>query len=293
MGFLCVFLWLSALVAAADFTWIRPLVDDDQAALLQVGARVQPRRNGSLDEVAFYMREGGSGSPYECNQKHPKDLYRPVIQVLNEHPGIDGFCYFGFAAFWLGYSPVHNFLQTSRTGVLSMRQNPMTCANWSGHGSGPKQVGSFELGSFTSHIDCHYYQYDDLYYYSLGWLKNQGLDGSRMSNYTAWRELAAEECEKIRQEYHFTPEESSVGRHVDDNNRISMHSGCAWTGASLSHFCKKPTVREYKLHVYTKCLLGHAADEMAYGYMRACLLPGNVIGHGPECGTCPDGQPCP
>lgn len=214
----------------------------------------------------------------ECGKRHPEDLYRPVKDVLHEHEDIPGSCYFQFAAFWIGYEPTGDFRDAASSGIEFMRSNNMTCPTFAGDGKGEAITWEYEGGTLHSHKDCGYYTYDDLYFYSLGWLKNQRLNGSLMSDPAAWKALAEEECADIQRQYRFTDEESSVGKHVDSNPVINERANCA-----ISRRCPPVTVREFKLHVYTKCLLGLAATEMAYGYSRACLLPGNHVGHGSEC----------
>lgn len=218
---------------------------------------------------------------------HPGDAYRPIPEVLKEHPGVDGYCYFEGIEVWIWYyGKIADYESLGHELALGMREGSMAgaCSQKYTDGTGPLETATFDAGTVSSHIDCEYYHYDDLYFYSLGWLRGQRLDGSKLKNATAWEELAAQECQRLDDTYHFRPEELSIHQHGNsgDNLVFMQKSICAFSGDGN---CEKVTSRDFALHVYAKCLLGiqHAAEEMAYSYMRACLTPGNVIKHGPEC----------
>merc|ERR1719203_329112 len=215
-----------------------------------------------------YRETGG----IECGLHHKEDLYKPIPQVLREHPGVDGFCYFEAHAPWMAYhNRTTDYVAGGHAAVLGMR-NPLMCPFFPGEGKGPLLTHGYVGVTLKSHTDCIHQMGDDIYCHALGWLRNQRLDASIMENATAWEELAEEECSRMMQTYNFTEEEATVGRHLDDQGYI-------WSGP-------RATARNLNLHAYHKCALGitHAADEMAYCMSLSCLLPpGDVVGHGPWC----------
>jgi len=217
-----------------------------------------------------YRESGGM----ECGLDHTADLYRPIPEVLAEHPGVDGYCYFEYHAPWMAYtqppSAVDDYLAKSQQAVKFMRQNPIMCSNDPGMDKGPLSRISYEGDRGTvvlhSHLDCIHMRGDDVYCHAMGWLRNQRLDFGQISNATAWRALAEEECRGFQRKYNFTKDEISLGKHIDDQDWI-------WGGPA----------RNLVLHAYHKCLLGHAAEEMAYCQSLSCLLPGGEVGHGGWC----------
>jgi len=225
--------------------------------------------------------------PAECGLDHKEDLYRPVKEVLSEHPGMDGMCYFSFAAFWINAFPTDpavqrqiDFAKAGRSGVGGLQNLPLTCGfgGFEAHkGKGRSWTYKGDWGSVTSSSqDCFFYKQDDIYCYTLGWLRNQRLDSSKISNSTAWLELGGQECEAMQTKYNFTDEETTVGFCVDQNS-----------GPMLLHILAGTvTSRELARHVYPKCLMSGPiafASEMAYCQALGCVLPGNRIGHAEEC----------
>lgn len=282
-------LLLPSVALAGGASWVMDEVKDDAQSLVQVQARMHNQGNPHL---SLYTREGGSGSPNECGEPHEKDLNRPVNKVLMEHPDIDGRCYFQFAAPWFNYVAVDDYADHARDTVFTLQRVNQTCFNWKGHGSANKSTAILPSGEkVVGHIDCQYYARDDLMYYSMGWLHGQGLNGSLMTNRTAWKELAAAECSRIREENQFTEAELSMSKHLENQKILTNNTACAW-GYFKNETCEPYTDRQAKLHVYMSCLLGHAAADMAFAYMHACVLQG-VIAHGSACGLCPDGDLCP
>lgn len=240
----------------------------------------------------------------DCQVDHTADMTKPMEQVISENPGVDMMCYFQKASqiyaetpgndpgvkFWVNPIPQHfgSYTDFAQKGVDYMKTDPITCnGGWKGDGKGPLATIHYDGGTISTHLDCEYYGYDDFYFYSLGWLRGQGgLDGSLLANNTAWEQQAAKECEKIGQEIQATPEETTLLFNAQQNGVIASKASCA-----LKEDCPAPiTVREFKLHVYTKCLMGGGrtiGHETAYAYLRACLLKGNMIGHGVECENVP------
>lgn len=231
-------------------------------------------------DVLGYRETGG----IECGLNHSADLYRPIPDVLAEHPGVDGFCYFEAHAPWMGYAPpgplgITNFLTMAEELRVGMRSNPSMCPLMNpidrGMNTGPAAVMTYkgDNGSIITlhdpHVDCIHINGDVKYCHALGWLGNQ-VDTALMTDPDAWRALAETECERLNQTYKFTTEEITLGKHIDDQPKIFGPFGPA---------------RNLALHGYHKCLLGYGAVEMAYCADLSCLLPGtsDQIRHGPEC----------
>jgi len=278
MSILCILALLFVAVGVASSAEASELVDETSLLQTTVKTLGPPP---ALD-VAFsiplppgHYESGGM----ECGLNHSEDLYKYIPDVLAEHPGVDGFCYFERHAPWMSYTgPTQDYVASGQAGVLGMRHNRNMCPFFPGEGKGPLVLNSYEGVTLWSHVDCMHQTGDDKYCHALGWLRNQRLDFSLMSNKTAWEELAEQECRRMNETYHFTHEETTVGKHIDDQ-------GVIWSDPQL-------TARNLNLHAFHKCALGHAADEMAYCMTLSCLLPpGNVVGHGPwcECGasSCP------
>mmetsp|Transcript_40652 Transcript_40652/g.81914 ORF Transcript_40652/g.81914 Transcript_40652/m.81914 type:complete len:255 (-) Transcript_40652:388-1152(-) len=217
-----------------------------------------------------------------CGQSGMIDWGWNIPAWKEAHPGVDGFCYFENLAPWFkGISSITNYSVYGRAAAVGIRK---TICPYLGEGKGPIVNFTFDMGTLNLQLDHCSNRQDDPYCYSFGWLKNQGLDAAMMrNNYTAWKELGEAECERLQDKYRMLDEEVIVGRHVYDNIFLYRKTLCAIEGD-----CQRPTARDFAVHVYTKCQLGgNAAMEMAYCYNRGCLLPGNRIRHGSECGDLP------
>jgi len=260
----------------------------DNVALLQTSSELRLREASTIR--AAYSKPLSVYDwrpPAECGQDHKQDLYRPVKEVLSEHPGVDGHCYFSFAAFWINAFPTDpalqrqfDFVKTGKYGVQNLQNLPLTCGfgGIEAHkGRGRSHTYTGDWGTVTSlSQDCGFYTQDDIYCYTLGWLRNQRLDSSKLSNSTAWLEMGGEECELLHGKYNFTDEETTIGFCVEQNSGPMMSHVMMGTGTS----------RELARHVYPKCLMSGsiaAACEMAYCQALGCVLPGNKIGHAEEC----------
>lgn len=213
----------------------------------------------------------------ECMIPRWSDFKRPIAEVKDEHPDIDPCCYFGFHGDWLRYPPktkkAHVF---SNSDPLSDRIDP------------PWGKAVFSDGTeVTMHVDSvsGSVDNDDLYCYSLGWLRNQGLNESLISDWDAWVDVTRQECKKLNEKYAFKDDELTMWNHCNGWGRTMWRCGCS-AGLRDSD-CSRVTKREFALHAYHKCIMGdHAAGgEIAYCNSRACLLENNKIGHHKDCGT--------
>jgi len=215
-----------------------------------------------------------------CGNSNLAELSMPITEWRRKHQDIDAFCHFENHALWFqGAGAVTDYNQYGRACRSCYTESSCIC-EYLGEGNGPSRSITYDAGTITwNHIDHCVDLIDDPYCYSLGWMKNQRLDGRLMSNYSAWKALGVAECEAIQEEFDFQPEEVTVGRHVALTPFYFKGAYCALYGN-----CAPITQRLHKMHVYTKCLLGDAAPEMAYCYYKGCVLPDNRIGHGSECG---------
>lgn len=261
--------------------------DGDATVLLQTRMRAS-RQEESAIRAAFSRssRLRQWRAPDTCGTPHREDLYRPIRTVLSEHPGVDGHCYFSFAAFWINPFPTDPYLiaqidyaEVGRNGVKGLQELPLTCGDGieARRGTGVPRTYVGDWGTVTSlSQDCMFYGQDDIYCYTLGWLKNQHLDSSLITNSTAWTALGQSECDNLQKKYNFSDEETTVGFCIDQNS-----------GPMQSHISAGTvTSRELARHVYPKCLMSGGvagASEMAYCQALGCILPGNKIGHGEEC----------
>merc|ERR1719183_1616429 len=89
-------------------------------------------------------------------------------------------------------------------------------------GTGELVTQLYEGKEVSTHLDCPDYQIDDLYFYSMGIMKNM-IDGSALEarNWTAWMETIDRKCQELRDEYHFTDEEITVA-HLTIQNGPGM-----------------------------------------------------------------------
>jgi len=218
----------------------------------------------------------------ECGHATPAELSMPIEAWRERHPGVDAFCHFeNHAAWFRGAGSTTDYRAYGRAG-MHLHLSPGCSCDYLGVGRGPSRSLTYDAGTIAwDHLNSCVDLIDDPYCYSLGWLKNQRSDSHLMSNYTAWKAIGRSECEAIQREFDFQPEEVTVGRHVMRTPLYFKGAYCALYGG-----CPSVTRREHKMHVYTKCLLGggDAAQEMSYCHYKGCLLPGNRIGHGSECG---------
>ncbi|CAJ1407642.1 unnamed protein product [Effrenium voratum] len=221
------------------------------------------------------------------------DCYRPVPDVMAEHPGMDGYCYFNYTGFWV--NPLAGgFEDSAVNGILGLRDG-----SYKGLNTGPLLKYDFEGETVYTYMDAPHYSFDDLYGYSLGFLQGQGLDPHWMQNKTHWVELSEQACTRIQEKYNFQKEELVLADWLDDNQVLAAQTLCS-AGVDCTAMradvkakaeyhspenCKGITHREFAKHHYIKCLLGYtnSGSDMAYLNARSCLLEGNRIGHFSEC----------
>ncbi len=233
-----------------------------------------------------------------------KDCYRPIPEVMAEHPGVDGYCYFNQTGFWV--SPVADdnpdFVQYTVQGINYLRG----LGGYQGFKKGPVITFHFEGKVITGHLDSTHYAYDDLYGYSLGYLQGQGLDAALVKNSSAWISISEKKCNQIQETYNFQNQELHLSDWLDQNVVINtkvycsakipiqnMYSQAVLDAAKYKSVddCEPVTARDFAKHHYVKCLLGYpnSASDGAYLNLRACLLDGGRrIGHFSDCPYSPD-----
>eukprot|EP00930_Biecheleria_cincta_P012267 TRINITY_DN11584_c0_g1_i3.p1 TRINITY_DN11584_c0_g1~~TRINITY_DN11584_c0_g1_i3.p1 ORF type:complete len:308 (+),score=24.20 TRINITY_DN11584_c0_g1_i3:49-972(+) len=261
------------------------------------------------DQQCGHLIEGCPGDPATFMNNNAichtnRALFsRSIVDVMREHPGEDGFCIFNASAMYILYSPQPpDYVAFAIAGILGLRD-----PSYKGLNTGALVTFHWEGTSVTTHADLDHYLYDDLYEFSLGYLQNQGLDTSKMSDPQAWEELSRQQCEQVQATYQFRDEELIFNDLLDSNLPIHAQCHCA-AGVPLPiamqvpyvtekadyhspSDCKPITKREFARHHYMKCVLGYpnSASDMAYLNGRACLLPGNRIGHYTACPYSPPG----
>mmetsp|Transcript_39016 Transcript_39016/g.112654 ORF Transcript_39016/g.112654 Transcript_39016/m.112654 type:complete len:240 (+) Transcript_39016:120-839(+) len=198
----------------------------------------------------------------ECGQRSlldSRNMWRPIPQVLAETPGINGFCYYSqFGASWLSGVPQ----------ILKSRDTTALLAGAEGQDHQPLGMLAtlgYDDVVLTTHLQPSYSgdSYDIPYCHGLGWLRGQRLNISLAADFNTWEALSASECERLRQQQAFTQRELTFEYHK--NNRDL-------------------TARDFRAHVYAKCLMGSIVTEMAWCHFGiGCLLEDNYVGHGSEC----------
>mmetsp|Transcript_6841 Transcript_6841/g.16158 ORF Transcript_6841/g.16158 Transcript_6841/m.16158 type:complete len:293 (-) Transcript_6841:44-922(-) len=244
--------------------------------------------HGKGARLLYGLPRAQSRTDQDCNEKHWDDLYRPVGQVLAEHPGVDGNCWFHFYADYLNTPPSH--LESVKSTIAEYSVNA---------GKGLEATLHLTNGErLTTHLDGNWgmYPYDDAMCYMMGWLKGQHLDKDvmKLMDEQAWLNVSERECKRLPGMLDGPLDEKklTIGYMQDDNDRICLASECLMFPANP--FCKRATLEDYVYHLYPKCLLGGdrltgASGQISWCYARACITEGNVIKHGDECW--PDGLP--
>lgn len=277
-------------------------------AFLQMGMHSKNARNKEVQKCG-HLIPGCPGDPLkffnnnEICHSNRADFSRSIAEVMREHPGEDGYCYFNASAMYIAYGgEVPDYVESVKGGILGLRT-----PDYKGLNTGPLVTINWEGESVSTYADLNHYLYDDLYGFSLGMLQNQGIDTSKMSDPQAWQDVSQQHCEQIQAKYNFSDDELIFNDLLDSNLPILAQCHCA-AGVELPIYmrvpyvtekagyksptdCKTITKREFARHHYMKCVLGYenSAGDMAYLHGRACLLPGNRIGHYTECAYSPEG----
>jgi len=249
-------------------------------------------QNGNLLGLSGIHASTSQAMPENCvGQSTKEDETRPIKEVLAEHGNPDGFCYFKNNPFYINPVAEQDFRKKGQMGVDGLRNWALTCKQPFREGSGSPVTWTGDWGDVsTDNLDCTFYNQDLIYCYTFGWLRNQHLDSSLITNNTAWIELAGKECDDMQNKFQFADEEVTIARMKHENEetgRLGLGAMC-----SQKKGCQNPiTSRELAMHVYPKCLLSlehGAASEMAYCQQLGCVLPDDQkgakkIGTGSQC----------
>lgn len=312
---------LTSAVAVAVVVGPWPCLAEDDCVecdmkMLQLDAKVSDRAKALRQCGHLTQATCDPHANYPCSNNcpihtHGHDCYRPVTEVMAEHPGEDGYCYFNQTGFWVSpmASPEPDFMASSVLGILNLRALPVDPAagyplSYQGLHTGPVLTYHFEGKIITTQADAPHYSYDDLYGYSLGYLQGQGLSSDLVRNSSAWIAASKQKCDEIQQTYNFQNHELVLADWLDYNAVISAKVACAarlpaaGDSAVLEKAkfksvddCEPVTARDFAKHHYIKCLLGYpnSASDGAYLNVRACLLDGGTrIGHFTDCPFSPD-----
>ncbi|CAJ1409276.1 unnamed protein product [Effrenium voratum] len=220
--------WLTVLSRGVSAEDVDECAEGAEMRMLQVGKATLKSADlqncGHLTQDTCY-----EGANFVCSNNcpihtHGKDCYRPIPEVMAEHPGMDGYCYFNMTGFWVVPVAAENpdFVQSSRLGVLGLR-----CSDYPGLSNGPPRSLHFEGEVLTTHMDCPHYIYDDLYGYSLGQLQGQGVDPAWMKEPQHWMAVSEKICQDIQKTWNFTNDELHLADWLDDNAVIYVKTACA------------------------------------------------------------------
>lgn len=262
------------------------------------------------EQKCGYLTPGCLGNPLtmfnnnEICHSNKADFSRSLVDVMREHPGEDGYCYFNASAMYITYGgDVPDYVAAVKEGILGLRG----LGFYRGLNTGKFVTYNWEGESVSTHADLDHYLYDDLYAFSLGFLQNQGLDVSKLNDSQAMIDMSRQQCEQVQAKYNFSDDELVFNDLLDMNMPIMAQCYCAAgvplpknmqgpyitkkAGYNSPTDCKPVTKREFARHHYMKCVLGYknSAADLAYLIGRACLLPGNRIGHYSECPYSPEG----
>jgi hypothetical protein len=193
------------------------------------------------------------------------DNDKPMMQVLREQPGLNGFCYYTqLGAWWM--AGAHEQVQGKRYVNEAFHHNGFDHGDISkeplvnsSYMDGDKQV------TFTTHLQPWYFgsAYDIPYIHALGWLQGQRLNRTLLRDPASWDRLGEAECQRIKDLEHFDDDTFTFTYHRDDRTM---------------------TTRDFRAHAYGKCILGSSVGELLWGnFAIGCVLPGNYVGHGKEC----------
>ncbi|CAL1141114.1 unnamed protein product [Cladocopium goreaui] len=314
--------WFRAVAVAVVVGPLRPCLAEDDCLecdmkMLQLDAKVSDRATKKLLSNCGHLTQETCDphANYPCSNNcpvhtHGHDCYRPVPEVMAEHPGEDGYCYFNQTGFWVAPMPAEpDFLQSAIGGILTLRDLPVPKgagypSPYRGLHTGPVLTFHFEGKVITTQADAAHYSYDDLYGYSLGYLQGQGLSIDLVRNSTAWIAASKQKCDEIQQTYNFQNHELVLADWLDYNAVIGAKVSCAAKQPAAADSavlekakfksvddCEPVTARDFAKHHYIKCLLGYpnSASDGAYLNVRACLLDGGTrIGHFSDCPFSPD-----
>mmetsp|Transcript_62254 Transcript_62254/g.133890 ORF Transcript_62254/g.133890 Transcript_62254/m.133890 type:complete len:332 (-) Transcript_62254:24-1019(-) len=246
-----------------------------RAAGHTAAAELASSERGSGEAAVARDRAKVPGRP-ECMVPHDSDVNRSISQVLSEHPGTDGACYYGWLATGLYECAMTHARQDYRymAGTMSYGANASVWEKI----SGTWWNATYDGGTFRS--QNYYYPFDDLHCHANGFLNGQRLPAQALGSYTAWAELARQECDDLHKLFSW-----------EDYTILDMGVWLAEASAKLMAAATgtepRPSVWEMRRYASMKCALGALDCDMAFCVANGCLLDDGYIGRSasghPEC----------
>lgn len=220
-----------------------------------------------------------------CSTSHVGDIFTPVHQVLAAHPGVDGWCHFGFLGDWMRECGV-----ARQKGDYAYYGKLMAAGNIKENQKAKSAQGSallkIQYEGGTIFTDNYQNPHDDVYCHANGWLQGQGNSVDMESNYTQWAALARKQCDDLEREI---PESAGLSMGSFLGNTLFKEMPAVFGSAVKSRWGlpKKPsegaTLRDLRKHAAFKCTVGDVGCDMAFCLHNGCLRDGNVVRHGEDC----------
>jgi len=208
-----------------------------------------------------------STAPTECLQPPPPDdLYRDIVDVLDEHSGIDGSCYFGFADVSFSQCAVAHEHRDYHEYVANLGYSDFLNPN------GSIMRVKYDGGTFNTRNNI--FVFDDMYCHAMGFLQ---IGQVALTNYSLWSSLAQDKCRKLGQQF-----SNFEGMSFVEMARRMVHLSAALTDHIAGHG-PAPTVQDIQKHAAYKCALGSIGCDMAHCSQNFCMLEDDYIGHWGEC----------
>jgi len=247
--------------------------EEDQIGRMQVslGSKMQQLSHISMTQ--------------DCTASIPAaDLDRPIPDVLAEHPGVGGSCYFGGQNEWFAECgsalKKHDF---SKFG-LATRNSANAATSYLhtiSHDRNDAQLATIHYWRGTIKTNNLAYPWDDIYCHGSVDPLLQLLP-SDASDYTFWSGVATAKCTELLKEF-----------PANDRSFADMGSRSWLEGDTPNYFGNKailngsyvPTEENMRRHQAWKCAmdLDGVGCDMAYCASNFCALGGGYIGHTTEC----------
>lgn len=182
------------------------------------------------------------------------DYSKPISQVLDEHPGVDGWCLFGGAGTWVTTCARARLAQDYRFLVVQYGSDTVM-------GQPDHEPAEFRYPNFVG--DFEYLALDDSYCLENGWLDTPFLNNLDVYNATRMTELSDQECSILRQEFPDL-DQLAFPFFLAEGNYIGNHTSM-------------------RLHAAWKCALGGLQCDIANCMFTYCKQDNNFIGHARQC----------
>lgn len=255
--------------------------DFDEASLLQLAATVRDKVIHEVpvvdyvDGIAGGVDWANQGLPGECGPGfRSEDLARPIREVLLEHPGTDGYCYFGWMGDWTRECAVarksHDYFLFAKVfdGHTSRIQNS---------NSTPVMI-RFADDNFTT-LD-HMHPLDDALCAANGfWDYPVDLVLHDFEYLTNLSHAYCKQLEVDVPNFHNLSMLDFMTEEVDDDRSLNAQVNSGGESSAVMS-ALKPNMR---LHEAVKCLLGGVECDIANCVRRACKNSGNVLKYGSDC----------